>query len=256
MDALPPSRSPVDRTFPAASLPLLLVEDDWDMAGNIGDYLGPRGWQVAHAANGALALHLLHEQRFAVVVLDRDLPALDGIEVCRRLRQGPARHVPVLMLTAADSLEARLEGFAAGVDDYLVKPFALAELLARLSALLRRGAVAAGSAEAGGEVLRCADLELRPRLREARRAGRPLALTNMGFAILEVLLRRAPEVVRRDELEEALWRDAPPGSDALRSHIFALRAAIDGPFARPLLHTHRGVGFQIRETTPGERSTT
>lgn len=238
-------------TATSAAFPLLLVEDDWDMAGNIGDYLAPRGWQVQHAANGALALHLLQEQRFAAVILDRDVPALDGLEVCRRLRLGPAQNVPVLMLTAADRLEDRLAGFAAGVDDYLVKPFALPELHARLGALLRRGLVAAPAAPAA-EVLRCGDLELRPRLREARRGGRPLALTNMGFALLEILLRRAPEVVSRDELEEALWRDAPPGSDALRSHIFALRAEIERPGAPPLLHTHRGVGFQIRSDAAGE----
>jgi DNA-binding response OmpR family regulator len=192
----------------------------------------------------------LHEERFAAVILDRDLPALDGLEVCRRVRLGPAHRVPVLMLTAADRLEERLEGFAAGVDDYLVKPFALPELLARLGALLRRGGGAAPAAE--GEVLRCADLELRPGPREVRRAGRLLSLTNMGFAILELLLRRSPEVVRREELEEALWRDAPPGSDALRSHIFTLRAAVDGSSALPLLQTHRGIGFQIRAPGPGD----
>ena len=238
----------------ASEFSLLLVEDDWDMAGNIADYLGARGWQVQHAANGALALHLLQAEQIAVVVLDRDLPALNGLEVCRRLRQGPAKRVPVLMLTAAERLEERLEGFAAGVDDYLVKPFALAELHARLSALRRRGGGAEPVAEI--DVLRCADLELRPGLREVRRAGRRLELTNMGFAILELLLRRAPEVVRREELEEVLWRDAPPGSDALRSHIFTLRAAVDGASARPLLRTHRGVGFQIREPRPGEDTPT
>lgn len=232
--------------------PLLLVEDDWDMAGNIADYLGARHWEVQHAANGALALHLLQSERFEVVILDRDLPVIDGLEVCRRLRQGPARRVPVLMLTAADQLDERLEGFAAGVDDYLVKPFALAELHARLVALQRRGSGTAPATEC--EVLKCADLELRPGIREARRAGRRLELTNMGFAILELLLRRTPEVVRREELEEALWRDAPPGSDALRSHIFTLRTAVDGAFSKPLLRTHRGVGFQIREPQPEEES--
>lgn len=235
---------------PSPELPLLLAEDDWDMAGNIADYLGARGWQVQHAANGALALHLLQAERFAAVILDRDLPALDGLEVCRRLRQGPAQRVPVLMLTAADRLEERLEGFAAGVDDYLVKPFALAELHARLGALRRRGGGLEPSVE--GEVLRCSDLELWPGRREVRRSGRRLELTNMGFAILELLLRRAPEVVRREELEAALWGDALPGSDALRSHIFTLRAAVDGASPRPLLWTHRGVGFQIRDPGPEE----
>jgi DNA-binding response OmpR family regulator len=199
---------------------------------------------VHHAATGALALHLVLGQSFAAVVLDRGLPGLDGIEVCQRLRHGLDRKVPVLMLTAADRLEDRLSGFAAGVDDYLVKPFALPELQARLTALVRRAQGAAPSS--AGEVLRCADLVLSPGTREVSRAGRPLVLTNMGFALLELLLRRSPEVVRRDELEQALWHDEPPGSDALRSHWFALRNAVDGPPAPPLLHTHRGVGFQVR----------
>jgi DNA-binding response OmpR family regulator len=228
----------------APALPLLLVEDDADMAANIADYLGRRGWTVHHAATGALALHLVLGQSFAAVVLDRGLPGLDGIEVCQRLRHGLDRKVPVLMLTAADRLEDRLSGFAAGVDDYLVKPFALPELQARLTALVRRAQGAAPSS--AGEVLRCADLVLSPGTREVSRAGRPLVLTNMGFALLELLLRRSPEVVRRDELEQALWHDEPPGSDALRSHWFALRNAVDTPPAPPLLHTHRGVGFQVR----------
>ena len=226
------------------SLPVLLVEDDADMAGNISDYLERRGWTVHHAPTGPLALHLVLQQRFAAVVLDRGLPGIDGIEVCRHLRRGLSRDLPVLMLTAADSLEDRLGGFAAGVDDYLIKPFALAELQARLEALVRRtgGMIPASS----GEVLRCADLALWPRTREVRRAGQALNLTRMGFDLLQLLLRRSPEVVRRGELEQALWRDEPPGSDALRSHLFALRAAVDGPCAEPLLHTHRGVGVQLR----------
>ena len=218
------------------------------MAGNVSDYLERRGWVVHHALNGALALHLVVEQRYAAVILDRGIPALNGIEVCRHLRRGLARDVPVLMLTAADSLADRLQGFEAGVDDYVVKPFALPELLARITALVRRSS---GAQEAGRDLLRCADLELDPRTREVRRAGRDLKLTNMGFAILELLLRRTPEVVRRDEIEEALWADNPPGSDALRAHLHALRAAVDGPSQMPLVHTHRGVGYQISVRTGG-----
>jgi DNA-binding response OmpR family regulator len=226
------------------SLPLLLIEDDADMAANISEYLERRGWTIHHAPTGPLALHLVLQNRFAVAVLDRGLPGFDGIEVCQRLRSGLARDLPVLMLTAADSLEDRLTGFAAGVDDYLVKPFSIKELNARLEALVRRaGALAPAGA---GEVLRCADLTLWPRTREVQRAGLPLNLTRMGFDLLELLLRRSPEVVRREELEQALWRDEPPGSDALRSHLFALRTAVDGPFADALLHTHRGVGVQLR----------
>jgi DNA-binding response OmpR family regulator len=226
----------------ASTLPLLLVEDDPDMAGNISDYLERRGWIVHHARSGALALHLVTEQRYAAVILDRGIPGLNGVEVCRHLRRGQSRDLPVLMLTAADSLAERLEGFDAGADDYVVKPFALPELLARITALVRR---TSGEREPGRELLRCADLEMDPRTREVRRGDRVLKLTNMAFAVLEILLRRTPEVVSRDEIEQALWADDPPGSDALRAHVFALRAAVDGPAEEPLVHTHRGVGYQI-----------
>lgn len=229
--------------MPAPGQRLLLVEDDLDMAESIGDFLGRRGWRVEHARDGALALHLATAQRFAAIVLDRAMPALGGIEVCRVLRNGPSATVPILMLTAADSLTERLEGFEAGVDDYLVKPFAPQELHARLTALVRRSEAGAGR---GAPILRCADLELDPSTREVRCSGQPVALTNMGFAILQVLLRRSPTVVPREELEAELWGDEPPGSDALRSHVFALRAALEAGGGAALLRTHRGVGYQIR----------
>jgi DNA-binding response OmpR family regulator len=229
------------------SAPLLLVEDDLDMAGNIGDYLDRRGWRVHHAANGALALHLLLETKFAAVVLDRGLPGIDGLELCRRLRDGVAQDLPVLMLTAADALDDRLAGFSSGVDDYVVKPFALPELHARLTSLVRRSE---GRRAAAGELLRCADLEMNLGTRVVARAGRAVPLTNMGYAILEILMRRSPEVVRREDIEQTLWGEMPPSSDALRTHVFALRAAIDGDAKQPLLWTHRGIGYQLEARYP------
>lgn len=220
---------------------LLLVEDDLDLAEGIGDFLARRGWQVAHARHGALALRLAAADRPAVIILDRTMPGMDGLAVCRALRSGPLAAIPILMLTAADSLPERLEGFAAGVDDYLVKPFAPAELEARLTALIRRSGTAVG-----GGVLRCGGLELDPATREVRHAGRPVEVTRMGFSILEILLRRSPAVVPRAELERELWGDEPPGSDALRSHVFALRTALDGVGGAGLLRTHRGIGYQLR----------
>jgi DNA-binding response OmpR family regulator len=229
--------------MPSSGPRLLLVEDDLDLAESIGDFLARRGWQVAHARHGALALKLAAADRPAVILLDRAMPGLDGIAVCRALRSGPLAAVPILMLTAADSLPERLEGFAAGVDDYLVKPFAPAELEARLTALVRRSGAFVGG---GGEVLRCAGLELDPATREVRHAGRPVDLTKMGFSVLEILLRRSPAVVPRTELERELWGDEPPGSDALRSHVFALRHALEAVGGAALLRTHRGIGYQIR----------
>ena len=220
---------------------LLLVEDDLDLAEGIGDFLARRGWQVAHARHGALALRLAAADRPAVIILDRTMPGMDGLAVCRALRSGPLAAIPILMLTAADSLPERLEGFAAGVDDYLVKPFAPAELEARVTALIRRSGTAVG-----GGVLRCGGLELDPATREVRHAGRPVEVTRMGFSILEILLRRSPAVVPRAELERELWGDEPPGSDALRSHVFTLRTALDGVGGAGLLRTHRGIGYQLR----------
>jgi DNA-binding response OmpR family regulator len=224
------------------SLPLLLVEDDRDLAANIEEYLARRGWVVDYAINGARALDMLMRAPYGVVILDHWLPGLTGMEICQRLRAGIAPNLPVLMLTAADTLEDRLAGFAAGVDDYLVKPFALPELLARLQALVRR---AERRTHQAADRLMFEDLEMDIAMRIVRRGGRLLQLTRMGFAILEVLLRRAPAIVSREEMERALWGEDLPGSDALRSHIFALRAVLDLPGLPPLLQTHRGVGYQL-----------
>jgi DNA-binding response OmpR family regulator len=226
----------------APAQPVLLVEDDLDIAGNIQDYLEHRGWPVDYAPDGALALHRVLSGRHAAVILDLRLPGLGGLELCRRLRAETGSRLPVLMLTAADRLNDRLAGFEAGADDYLLKPFALPELFARLQALVRRAQPHLSTAAA---VLRFADIELDPALRTVRRAGELLPLTNMSFALLEILIKRAPSVVPRDEIEHHLWGDEPPGSDALRTHLAALRAAVDRPPWPPLLHTHRGIGYQL-----------
>ena len=226
----------------APAQPILLVEDDLDLAGNIQDYLGHQGWLVDYAPDGALALHRVLAGRHAAAILDLRLPGLGGLELCRRLRAETGARLPVLMLTAADTLNDRLAGFEAGADDYLVKPFALPELLARLQALVRR---AQPHLAAATVVLRFADLELDPALRTVRRSGELLPLTNMGLALLEILLKRAPAVVPRAEIEHHLWGEEPPGSDALRTHLAALRAAVDREPWPPLLHTHRGIGYQL-----------
>ena len=232
----------------APNSPVLLVEDNFDLAGNIQDYLEQRGWRVDYVPNGALALNRVAEQTHAAVILDLRLPIIDGLEVCRRLRASIAPRIPVLMLTAADLLDDRLTGFAAGADDYMVKPFALPELLARLLALVRRSSVLTPSS-----VLRLHDLELNPSTREVRRGGRRLVLTRMGYSILEYLMARSPAVVLRQDLERHLWADDPPGSDALRTHIATLRAEVDRTERTPLLHTHRGVGYQIVAIEPARR---
>jgi len=226
----------------APPLPVLLVEDDPDLAANIQDYLEGQGWKVDFAPNGAMALHKLIDGKFAAGIFDLNLPGVGGLELCTRVRSDLAPSLPVLILTAADGLEDRLKGFQAGADDYLVKPFATAELLARLQAIIRR---TSGGNQAPAETIRIGDLRLQVSTREAYRGARRLTLTNMGFLILQKLMQSSPAIVLRTELETHLWGDEPPGSDSLRTHIAHLRAAIEPPGCPPMLHTHRGVGFQI-----------
>jgi len=224
---------------------LLLIEDNPDLAGNLSDFLGAHRHSVDIAHNGLSGLRFALENAYDAIVLDLMLPGMDGLEVCERLRAA-GRNTPVLMLTARDTLADKLEGFGRGADDYLVKPFAMPELEARLSALARRGHGAPAKS-----VLRVADLSLDPQSLRIERGGRRIELAPIPLRILEVLMRRSPGVVPRAELERAVWGDDPPDSDALRAHIHALRSAIDRGAAEALIHTVRGIGYQIAR--PDER---
>ncbi|HEC15367.1 MAG TPA: response regulator transcription factor [Sedimenticola sp.] len=219
---------------------LLLIEDNNDLAIEVADFLESQGHTIDAAADGVTGLHLAVSNDYDAIVLDLMLPGLDGLELCRRLRSDAGRWTPVLMLTARDTLEDRLTGFDQGADDYLVKPFSLRELLARLTALERRG-----SQNLPGSMLRVEDLELNMNSLEVRRAGRRLSVSPTGLKILEVLMRAAPGVVRRERIERALWGDEPPDGEALRVHIHNLRTIIDKPFDTPLLHTVRGIGYRL-----------
>lgn len=218
---------------------ILLIEDNHDLAANIGEYLEQREHVVDYAADGLSGLHLAATNAYEVLVLDVNLPGLDGFTLCHRLRADARSPIPVLMLTARDTERDKLTGFGAGADDYLTKPFSLAELEARLKALVRRGAPAL-------EVLQVADLHFDLRTLVARRGARRLELTPAGLKLLEALMRAAPAVVRHEAAGRALWGDHPPDSDAaLRGHIHALRAEIDPPRARRLLHTVHGIGYRL-----------
>ena len=160
---------------------------------------------------------------------------------CRKLREEGGKQTPLLMLTARDTLSEKLEGFDAGADDYLVKPFALEELAARLSALVRR------PNNAPKVLLRVGGLKLDTGSMKVQRAGQPIELNRVCLKILTILMQAYPNVVSREEIERALWGDMLPGSDALRSHIYALRRAIDKPFKRPLLQTVHGLGYKLVE---------
>jgi DNA-binding response OmpR family regulator len=219
---------------------VLIIEDNADIAANLAGYLGPLGHALDFAENGYGGLALIAQNEYDVIVLDLGLPGLDGLALCRKVRTELGKATPVLMLTARDTVEDKLSGFASGTDDYLVKPFSLPELEARLKALARR----AGGNAIGAE-LRVGDLRFDPQTFEAQRAGRPLALTKTGYRILACLMRESPKVVLRETLESEIWGDDPPESDALRTHIHALRQAVDKPPGSPMLKTVQGIGYRL-----------
>lgn len=219
---------------------ILLVEDDFDVARNICDCFEADGHRVEWAPDGVLGLECATREPRDVIILDITLPRLSGLELCRRLRELGLRNVPILMLTARSDVDIKVEAFASGADDYVVKPFALAELTARLHALTRR---VHGAAD--GQVLTVADLVLDTATCSARRADRKLNLTATSRKILEALMRNTHRVVARSELEFLLWGDDPPQSDALKIHIHSLREAVDKPFATPLIATLRGIGYRL-----------
>lgn len=227
---------------------VLVIEDHRDIAENIGDYLEPRGHVLDYAPDGRTGLALAIANRYDAIVLDVMLPGLDGVTLCRRLREEAKLNVPVLMLTARDRLADKEAGFMAGADDYLVKPFSLKELELRLLALHRRSVGSPAS-----RVLRVADLVFDPDSLGVARAGRPIDLNPAARKLLRYLMERSNRVVPREELETLLWKDDPPEGDVLRSHIYALRAAIDRPFAVKLLHTVHGTGYRL--TDPEARQT-
>lgn len=226
------------------SLRILVVEDNVDIAENIGDYLEQQGHLLDFAMDGISGLHLALTQKFDVIVLDIMLPGMDGMTFCRNFKKETAHEIPVLMLTARDTLSDKLEGFDAGADDYLVKPFALEELSARIGALARRGNQTSPS------LLCVADLLVDTGKMEVKRAGRRIEVNRACLKILIMLMQAYPNVVTRKEIEHTLWGDMPPGSDALRSHIYKLRLAVDRPFAYSLLETVHGVGYKL--VTPDE----
>jgi len=224
---------------------ILLVEDNRDILANLADYLELKGYSVDCARDGLSGLNLATSGHYDLLVLDVMLPGLDGYSLCRRLREEARSAVPVIMLTARDQLDDRLLGFKAGADDYLIKPFALSELAARIEAVLRR------SQGAARRLLQVADLSYDLDTLEVSRAGCRLKLNPLGLKLLALLMQRSPHVLRREALEEALWGDDCPDSDSLRSHIHQLRQVIDKPFPRPLLHTVHGVGYRLVESDDG-----
>ncbi len=218
---------------------LLVVEDNRNLVGNLFDYFEPRGHEMDAAPDGIVGLHLAVTQHYDAIILDWMLPRLDGRALLQRLREH-AIDTPVIMLTARDELPDKIAGFRAGADDYLTKPFALPELEVRLEAVLAR---ARGRRSA--RTLEVHDLRLNLDTLEASRAGQPLHLYPAGRKLLEVLMQASPAAVERQQLEHALWADAPPDGDMLRSHVYELRRSVDGPFAIKLIQTLPRYGYRL-----------
>ncbi len=219
---------------------LLIVEDNRRLIANLFEYLEGRGHVLDAAPDGVIGKRLACAQRYDAIVLDWMLPRMDGYQLLKCLREEERMDVPVLMLTARGELSDKLSGFGAGADDYLTKPFDFPELEARLQAIVTR------SGRAGRRrVLKVADLEFDLDTQEVSRAGNPIHLFPASRKLLQTLLEASPALVSHGQLEEAIWGDAPPESDRLRSYIHELRRNVDVPFERKLIQTVPRHGYRI-----------
>ncbi len=228
-------------------LSILIVEDHQNLAENIGDFLESKGHVPDFAMDGLGGLHLALTKEYDAIVLDLTLPAMDGLTLCRNLRKEADQQTPILMLTARDTLADKLIGFESGADDYLVKPFALEELMARINALTKR------SLSNPQLRLTIDDLELDLGTQVVKRAGIVINLNRICLQILTLLMKTSPNLMSKSQLETAIWGDQPPGSDSLRSHVYTLRNKIDKPFSRSLLHTVHGIGYKMTNESTLEK---
>lgn len=222
---------------------ILIIEDDATIAANLYDFLAARGHDVDAAADGITGLHLAVTQDFDAIVLDLGLPGMDGLALARKLRDDAHRATPILMLTARDTLDDKLEGFSHGADDYLVKPFSLKEVEARLHALHKRS-----SGRVTTQLLQAGTLMLDPKTMSVRFAGNDVKLPPKCLRILELLMRDPGRVVSRDEIERLVWGEPQETSDSLRSHLSTLRRALTAAGGRDPIETLHGIGYRIQET--------
>ncbi|MBT8049070.1 MAG: response regulator transcription factor [Xanthomonadales bacterium] len=220
---------------------VLIIEDNPDIAANLGDYLEDHGHTVDFAGDGITGLHLAVVNEFDAIVLDLALPGMDGLDVCRKLRAEAGKETPVLMLTARDRLEDKLAGFETGADDYLVKPFELQEVEARLKVLAGRGR------RKNRRELKVGDLVYNLDTLNVSRGDQEIYLNPIGLKLLHCLMEASPNVVSRAELEMEVWGEEMPDSDSLRVHIHSLRSAIDKPFETNMIQTRHGIGYRLVE---------
>ncbi len=219
---------------------VLLVEDHHLLAETLIDYLALESIEVDYAANGLAGLELAKSLPFDAIILDVNLPGMDGFTICQKLRQTYQIDTPILMLTARDQLEDKMTGFAQGADDYLVKPFENQELVMRLQALVKRH-----RGEVTQKKLQVGDLVLDVGSQQVSREGKPIELSPTCFRILTILVRDYPQVVTREAIEQELWGSDVPDTDVLRSHIYNLRKGVDNPFESAMIQTVKGVGLRL-----------
>ncbi|HDY7844219.1 TPA: response regulator transcription factor [Vibrio vulnificus] len=219
---------------------ILLVDDNHNVAETIADYLELEGITIDCAYHGEAALRLIETNHYDVIVMDIMMPKLDGISTVKKLREDYLCGTPILFLTAKQGLDDKIAAFTAGGDDYLLKPFAMQELSLRLHALANRGP----RQDIG--VLKFADITLDAKTEQVERQGQQIKLSRIQTRILTLLMKRAPAIVSRVEVIESVWGDEPPGSDALRSHIYGLRTALDKGFSESRLETIHGQGYRLK----------
>ena len=219
---------------------ILMVEDHFELAATVCEFLEAHGYVIDHARNLDAAKTFLKSQHYNLLLLDINLPDGSGYDLCEWIRNQQNMDIPVLMLTARDTLDDKLKGFNAGTDDYLVKPFDFNELVMRIRALIKRAL-----GEVANHKLQIHDLVLDSATQTVSRAGQCIELPPIQFKLLKILMRNSPKVITKQEIMIELWGDEEPESDALRSHIYNLRKMIDKPFAQKLLHTVSGVGVKI-----------
>lgn len=224
---------------------ILIIEDNPTIARQLGEFLSAHHWFVDFAQNAGLGIQLALEQIYDVVVLDLNLPDRDGLDVCQEIKSRASLTPPILMLTARDSFEDKAQGFHSGADDYLTKPFDLREVVLRCEALARRHNLHQPKTIQLGELI----LDTKNKI--AWHQSEKLTLTSIGFQILEVLVKSYPDVCLRSILIHQLWGDDPPESDALKSHIYALRKCLDKSFAKPMIETLMNLGYKLE--FPGEK---
>lgn len=225
---------------PGEAKSVLLIEDHADIAEMVGAYLENRDYIVDYAADGITGLHLAVSNEYDAIILDLMLPGMDGLEVCQKIRDDAKSDVPIIMLTARDTLDDKITGLDKGADDYLIKPFAIQELEARVRSLIRRYC-----GDIKKEIITVGDLSIDTSTLKVQRGDKDLAITPIGLKILSVLMRASPAVVSRRELERQVWGDILPDSDTLRSHLYNLRKIVDKPFEKKILVTVQGNGFKI-----------